>query len=167
MANVKLYHVTNPLLNVNFSLHLPRNRNLSVVTAATLRAGVSFFVQAPRKGVVKKSNSRMTANWTTPPRQLYAERKLLLATYLIDVSQTVKKKTETEKNLQLQFTGNFCSQHTWSMYRRLWAVCYFSLQGYCTRNRSAGLDTWWIVRKKEDCKQSRCIRLGVLILHEV
>ena len=101
MANVKLYHVTNPLLNVNFSLHLPRNRNLSVVTAATLRAGVSFFAQAPRKGVVKKSNSRMTANWTTPPRQLYAERKLLLATYLIDVSQTVKKKNRNRKKFTI------------------------------------------------------------------
>ena len=164
MANVKLYLVTNPLLNVNFSLHLPRNRNLSVVTAAALRAGVSFFREWQRIEQLRTC------------AKSYADSKLLLATYLIDVSQTVKKKKKKKKKiyiyiyiykLQLKFTGKFCSQHTWSMYRRLWAVSLFSLQGYCTLNPSAGWDNWRIVRKKEDFKQSRCIRLGVLILHEV
>ena len=80
MANVKLYHVTNPLLNVNFSLHLPRNRNLSVVTAAALRAGVSFFREWQRIEQLRTC------------AESYADSKLLLATYLIDVSQTIKKK---------------------------------------------------------------------------
>ena len=120
MANVKLYHVTNPLLNVNFSLHLPRNRNLSVVTAATLRAGVSFFVQAARERGSKEikfaNDSELNNSAETTlcreetsarniPDRCIADckkknrnrkkftitiyRKLLLATYLIDVSQTV------------------------------------------------------------------------------